>query len=133
MTVVLGIQVVNVYIRRTTSRVRELLHRASDLCRGAVDFITLVGAIALLDLPIGQYPRIAPPTVRVQTNYLGANEVVEESVSTPIEQQVNGAESMLYMSSLRSNDAQTTLTVTFEIERDQDIASVDVRNREMVP
>ncbi len=96
-------------------------------------FITLVGAIALLNLPIAQYPRIAPPTVQVQTNYPGANaEVVEESVATPIEQQVNGAESMLYMSSLSSNDGQMTLTVTFEIERDQDIASVDVQNREAV-
>lgn len=92
--------------------------------------ITLVGAIALIGLPIAQYPRIAPPTVQVQSTYLGANaEVVEQSVATPIEQQVNGVEGMLYMSSLSSNDGQMSLTVTFEIERDQDLAAVDVQNR----
>jgi multidrug efflux pump len=75
--------------------------------------ITLVGAIALIGLPIAQYPRIAPPTVQVQSTYLGANaEVVEQSVATPIEQQVNGVEGMLYMSSLSSNDGQMSLTVT---------------------
>jgi len=92
--------------------------------------ITLVGAICLYLLPVAQYPEIVPPTVQVKATYPGASAgVVEESVATPIEQQVNGAEGMMYMQSVSANDGTMTLTVTFEVGRDLDMATVDVQNR----
>jgi HAE1 family hydrophobic/amphiphilic exporter-1/multidrug efflux pump len=92
--------------------------------------ITLVGAICILTLPIAQYPQIVPPTVQVAATYDGASaQVVEESVATPIEQEVNGAQDMLYMSSVSSNDGRMVLNVTFDISRDLDLATVDVQNR----
>jgi HAE1 family hydrophobic/amphiphilic exporter-1/multidrug efflux pump len=92
--------------------------------------ITLVGAICILTLPVAQYPQIVPPTVQVAASYDGASaQVVEESVATPIEQEVNGAQDMLYMSSVSSNDGRMVLNVTFDIARDLDLATVDVQNR----
>ena len=92
--------------------------------------ITLVGAIALMTLPIAQYPEIAPPTVQVSTNYPGANaRVVAETVATPIEQQVNGVEDMLYMSSQSTSDGNMTLTITFKLGTDLNNAQVLVQNR----
>src|ERR1700682_1696656 len=92
--------------------------------------ITLVGFIALSTLPIAQYPEIAPPTIQVTTNYPGANaKVVAETVATPIEEQVNGVENMLYMSSQSTADGTMTLTVTFKLGTDLDIAQVLVQNR----
>jgi len=92
--------------------------------------ITLVGAICILTLPIAQYPQIVPPTVQVTATYDGASaQVVEESVATPIEQEVNGAQDMLYMNSVSSNDGRMVLNVTFDIGRDLDLATVDVQNR----
>ncbi|MDK2956586.1 MAG: multidrug efflux pump [Desulfovibrionales bacterium] len=92
--------------------------------------ITLAGTLALLSLPIAQYPEITPPTVQVTATYTGANaQVVEETVATPIEQQVNGAQDMLYMDSISSNDGRMVLTVTFDIGRDLELAQVDVQNR----
>ena len=92
--------------------------------------ITLVGAICILTLPIAQYPQIVPPTVQVAATYDGASaQVVEESVATPIEQEVNGAQDMLYMNSVSSNDGRMVLNVTFDISRDLDLATVDVQNR----
>ena len=92
--------------------------------------ITLAGAIALTTLPLAQYPEIAPPTISVTATYPGANaRVVAETVATPIEQEVNGVEGMLYMSSQSTSDGVMTLTVTFKLGTDLDIAQVLVQNR----
>src|SRR6202166_416784 len=92
--------------------------------------ITLAGAIALRTLPIAQYPEITPPTVEVCAVYPGANaQVVADTVAAPIEQQVNGVEDMLYMSSQCTNDGSYTLTVTFQNGVDLNMAQVLVENR----
>ncbi|MBL8809259.1 MAG: efflux RND transporter permease subunit [Planctomycetaceae bacterium] len=92
--------------------------------------ITLAGGIAAFTLPITQYPEIAPPTVEVSTMYPGANaRVVADTVAAPIEQQVNGVEDMLYMSSQCTNDGTYTLTVTFAPGTDLNLAQVLVQNR----
>ncbi|MFG0284453.1 MAG: efflux RND transporter permease subunit, partial [Phycisphaerales bacterium JB039] len=92
--------------------------------------ITLVGALALLALPIARYPEVAPPTVQVSANYPGANaETVAETVAAPIEREVNGVEGMAYMTSVSAADGSMTLTVTFEVGTDIDMANVLVQNR----
>ena len=90
----------------------------------------LLGVVALLRLPVAQYPEITPPTVAVSTVYPGANaQVVADTVGAPIEQQVNGVEDMLYMSSTCGNDGSYNLTVSFEVGTDLDMATVLVQNR----
>src|SRR5947209_7555113 len=92
--------------------------------------ITLIGGVAVLVLPVDQYPPITPPTVQVTTSYPGASaQVVADTVAAPIEQQVNGVERMLYMSSQSTNDGNYVLTVTFEVGTDLNIAQVLVQNR----
>ena len=92
--------------------------------------IVLIGLLALIDLPIAQYPEIAPPTVVVSANYPGANaQVVAETVVTPIEQEVNGVEDSLYMSSQSTNSGSMALTITFRPGTDLDKAQVLVQNR----
>jgi len=92
--------------------------------------IVISGLITLPNLPITQYPEITPPTVRVSTTYPGANAtVVADTVAAPIEQQVNGVEGMIYMSSTSANDGSYSLTVTFEVGTDLDMAQVLVQNR----
>src|SRR2546430_17484689 len=92
--------------------------------------IILLGAIAAGFLPVAEYPEITPPTVRVTSNYPGANaQVVADTVAAPIEQQVNGVERMLYMSSQSSNDGSYTLDVTFDLGTDINMAQVLVQNR----
>jgi multidrug efflux pump len=92
--------------------------------------IMLVGAVAAMMLPVAQYPDITPPTVQVSCLYPGANaKVVADSVAAPIEQQVNGVERMLYMSSQCTNDGAYNLTVTFELGTDLNMAQVLVQNR----
>jgi HAE1 family hydrophobic/amphiphilic exporter-1 len=90
----------------------------------------LFGVVALFRLPVERYPPITPPTVQVSANYPGANaKVVTETVAAPIEQEVNGVENMMYMSSTSSADGSYTLTITFEIGTNLDAAQVLVQNR----
>ena len=92
--------------------------------------ITLAGVITIPLLPVSQFPPIAPPTVQVSASYNGASaDVVERTITLPIEEQVNGTDGMLYMSSVSANDGQASLTVTFELGRNPDIATVNVNNR----
>jgi len=92
--------------------------------------IVLTGAIAVFALPIAQYPQITPPAVQVSISYPGANaQVVADTVGAPIEQQVNGVDGMLYMSSQMGNDGSYSLTVTFDVGTDLDTALVMVQNR----
>src|ERR1700722_444758 len=92
--------------------------------------IMLIGGIALASLPIAQYPRITPPGVVVVISYPGASApVVADTVAAPIEQQVNGIDGMLYMSSQMGNDGSYTLTVTFDIGTNLNTALVMVQNR----
>src|SRR6202048_2055457 len=92
--------------------------------------IILLGAIAAALLPIAEYPEITPPNVRVTASYPGANaQVVADTVSAPIEQQVVGVEGMLYMSSQSNNDGSYTLDVTFALGTDVNMAQVLVQNR----
>ena len=93
-------------------------------------FITLAGLIAMLNIPVAQYPKITPPTLRVSASYPGANaQVLANSVATTIEAEVNGVENMLYMSSSSSNSGRYSLSVTFEVGTDSDIAQVNLQNR----
>jgi multidrug efflux pump len=92
--------------------------------------IILLGAVSAGFLPVAEYPEIQPPTVRVTSNYPGANaRVVADTVAAPIEQQVVGVEGMLYMSSQSNNDGSYSLDVTFEIGTNVNIAQVLVQNR----
>jgi multidrug efflux pump len=92
--------------------------------------IVIVGTVALAGLPIAQYPDVTPPTVTVTASYPGANaKVVADTVATPIEQEVNGVENMIYMSSRCTNDGQMTLDVTFKLGTNLDMAQVLTQNR----
>src|SRR5689334_20992041 len=92
--------------------------------------IFLAGLLAIRELPVARFPEISPPTIQLTANYPGANAtVMAETVAVPIEEQLNGAEHMLYLSSTSSNTGQTTLTATFAIGTDPDLAQVDLQNR----
>jgi HAE1 family hydrophobic/amphiphilic exporter-1 len=92
--------------------------------------IILAGATAIPTMPVAQYPELAPPQVSVSAFYTGANaQAVETAVTTPLEQAINGVESMLYMTSSSTNAGVSTINVVFDVTRDIDLAAVDVQNR----
>src|SRR6187431_1184739 len=92
--------------------------------------IILAGAVAIPTLPIARYPELAPPSVTVSAFYTGANaQAVESAVTTPLEQAINGVEGMTYMTSSSTNSGFATISVTFDVTRNQDVAQVDVQNR----
>jgi HAE1 family hydrophobic/amphiphilic exporter-1 len=92
--------------------------------------IVLVGLLALNSLPVSQYPDITPPTVQVTSNFIGADaQTVEQTVTTPIEVQVNGTPGMAYMQSNSTNNGQSTITVTYEVGADVNTGMLDVQNR----
>lgn len=92
--------------------------------------MVILGLLAIKVLPISQFPNITPPQVTVKTQYLGANaEVLTDTVAVPIENQMNGVENMIYMSSTSDDNGSYTLTVTFDIGSDPDIAQVKIQNR----
>ncbi len=93
-------------------------------------FIVLLGIIGLISLPVTQYPDLAPPTISVTTTYTGANaQAVQNSVIAPLEEQINGAQNMTYMTSVATNTGSATITVYFKQGYDVDMAAIDVQNR----
>ena len=92
--------------------------------------MVLAGAVGYVLLPVAQFPDITPPVVVVSPTYGGASaQVVADTVTTVLEQQINGVEGMSYMSSVSANDGTSTITITFKVGYDVDIAAVDVQNR----
>lgn len=92
--------------------------------------LVILGSITMFNLPVAQLPNISPPVVSVRSNYIGANaQTVEQTVTTPIENQINGTPGAMYMESTSANDGSSTINVTFEMGTDPDIAALDVQNR----
>lgn len=92
--------------------------------------IVIVGILSIINLAIGQYPEITPPTVSITTNYIGADAItVEQTVATPIEVQVNGTPGMTYLQSNSTSNGQMSMTANFEVGTDINIAALDVQNR----
>ncbi|HUA16091.1 MAG TPA: multidrug efflux RND transporter permease subunit [Verrucomicrobiae bacterium] len=92
--------------------------------------IVLAGAAVIPTLPVAQFPNLAPPQVGISSFYIGASaQTVESAVTIPLEQQINGAEGMKYMTSTSGNDGSSSIVVTFDLTRDPDLATVDIQNR----
>ena len=92
--------------------------------------ILIVGGLSALQLPMEQFPDITPPMVQVRANYTGANALnVEQSVATPLEQQLNGVENMIYMKSTNANDGSMSIDISFEVGTDPDMNTVFAQNR----
>src|SRR6058998_4002480 len=92
--------------------------------------IVVLGLVSITGLPIAQFPSIIPPQIQVQTTYTGADAItIEQSVATPLEQQMNGVDKMLYLQSTNANDGTMQLVITFDIDTDVDIDQVNVQNR----
>jgi HAE1 family hydrophobic/amphiphilic exporter-1 len=92
--------------------------------------IVLAGAVCIPTLPIAQFPQLAPPQITVVSNYIGASaQVVETAVTIPLEQQINGAQGLKYLTSSSGNDGTSQIVATFDLTRDPDLAAVDIQNR----
>src|SRR6201997_4579643 len=92
--------------------------------------IVLAGSAVLPTLPVAQFPNLTPPQVGVTSVYIGASaQTVESAVTIPLEQQINGAEGMKYITSTSGNDGSSNITVTFDLTRNPDLATVDIQNR----
>src|SRR4029434_9202941 len=92
--------------------------------------MVMLGTVAMLGLPIAQYPEIVPPMVQITTTFVGASATdVEASVATPLEQKINGVEKGIYMKSTNANDGTLTLKVSFEVGSNQDMDNVFTQNR----
>jgi HAE1 family hydrophobic/amphiphilic exporter-1 len=92
--------------------------------------IILAGAVVIPTLPIAQFPTLAPPQVSIASFYIGASaQTVETAVTIPLEEQINGAEGMKYLTSASGNDGSSSITATFDLTRDPDLAAVDIQNR----
>src|SRR5919198_1271995 len=90
----------------------------------------IVGIVSMMGLPIAQFPEIVPPQILLTATYTGADALtVEQSVATPLEQQMNGVDDMLYMQSINANDGTEQLTVTFGVETNVSLDQVNVQNR----
>src|ERR1044072_6363544 len=97
----------------------------------AIALLTLLlGLLSMRQLPLAQFPQIVPPQINISTTFTGADAItIEESVSTPIEQQMSGVDGLLYMQSTNANDGSEALSVTFDINTDPNIDQVNVQNR----
>ncbi|MGA9838415.1 MAG: multidrug efflux RND transporter permease subunit [Gemmatimonadaceae bacterium] len=116
---------------RSTDELRYFFIRRPVLASVISIVITLLGVFAIFLLPVSRYPEITPPAIRVTAVYPGASaEDVAQAVAAPIEEQLAGLQGMLYYSSANSSDGTMTLTITFDVSRDQDLAAVDVQNAE---
>ncbi len=92
--------------------------------------LTLMGLLSLASLPVAEFPEIALPSVQVRADYMGASsDVVEEAVTVPLDQQINGVTDMLYINAVSGDDGSSSITATFRLERDPDLAAVEVQNR----
>ena len=90
----------------------------------------IVGLVAMAGLPVAQFPDIVPPQIIVNTTYTGADaQTIEQSVATPLEQQMSGVDDLLYIQSTNANDGTMTLTVTFDVDTNPNIDQVNVQNR----
>src|SRR4051812_15838858 len=108
----------------------DLFIRRPILASVCAMVIVLGGAVSIPTLPVAQYPELSAPQVQVVSNYVGANaQTVESAVTTPLEQQINGAEGLRYLSSTSGSDGSSSITATFDVGRDKDLAAVDVLNR----
>ena len=96
-----------------------------------IAIVTVIGGlVAMSGLPVAQFPDIVPPQIIVNTTYTGADAVtIEQSVATPLEQQMSGVDDLLYMQSTNANDGTMTLTVTFDVDTSPNIDQVNVQNR----